>query len=134
MSKRNRFWVAENRFQNFEEYPRILTVCSAGILRSPTAAYILSKDPFNYNTRACGLDQDFALIQFDEVLAVWAEKIIVMDLSQKRRVTELLEKWDLFELKTLMNFGIRDDYDYREPSLCQLIYNKALEFGLARNK
>ena len=134
MNNRNRFWVAENRFQNFENFPRVLTVCSAGVLRSPTAAYVLSKDPFNYNTRACGLDLDFALIQFDEVLAVWAEKIVVMDFSQKRKVTELLQGWDLFGSKLVLNFEIPDDYDYRDPSLCQLIYNKALEFGLARDK
>jgi len=46
---------------------KILTVCSGGLLRSPTLANVLHKN-YNYNTRSCGV-HDYALIQFDEVHA-----------------------------------------------------------------
>lgn len=48
----NRIANASNKFQG--SYKRVLCVCSAGLLRSPTAALVLSKDPYNFNTRACG--------------------------------------------------------------------------------
>lgn len=134
MSKRNRLWNVDNKFQKIDDYPRLLTVCSAGVLRSPTAAFVLANSPFNYNTRACGLDHNFALIPFDEVLATWADKIVVMNLSQKRIVNEFLQKWELSGMKLVLDFDIPDDYDYRDPGLCQLIYNRALDFGLDRNK
>ena len=49
----NRIANSTNPFQ--KDYKRVLCVCSAGLLRSPTAAYVLSQAPYNYNTRAAGL-------------------------------------------------------------------------------
>ena len=55
----NRLANSSNRYQG--EYKRVLCVCSAGLLRSPTAALVLSQEPYNFNTRAAGLDEAFAL-------------------------------------------------------------------------
>ncbi len=46
---------------------KVLCVCSAGLLRSPTLAWILSNEPFNFNTRAVGTSSEYALIVLDEV-------------------------------------------------------------------
>lgn len=70
---------------------KVLCVCSAGLLRSPTAAFVLSNPPFNFNTRAAGLDAEYALIYADDVLLSWADQIVCMEASQRDRLTERLE-------------------------------------------
>ena len=50
-SNYNRLGNSRNIYQGKDK--RVLCVCSAGLLRSPTAANVLHKE-FGYNTRACG--------------------------------------------------------------------------------
>ena len=47
MSKMNRLANTQNKYQG--KYKKVLCVCSAGLLRSPTAALVLSQEPFNFN-------------------------------------------------------------------------------------
>lgn len=72
----NRIWNIANPYQG--EAKKVLCVCSAGLLRSPTAANVLHRE-LGYNTRACGIDTDHALIPIDEVLVAWADEIVVME-------------------------------------------------------
>ena len=58
---------------------KVLCICSAGLLRSPTAAIVLSQDPFNFNTRSAGCNPDYALQPVDNVLIEWSDEIIVME-------------------------------------------------------
>ena len=60
---RNRLGNVNNGFQG--KFRRALCVCSAGLLRSPTLAEILSQAPYNFNTRAVGITKEFALIPID---------------------------------------------------------------------
>jgi predicted protein tyrosine phosphatase len=127
MINRNRLANAHNRYQNFDKFPRILAVCSAGLLRSPTVAHVLSQEPYNFNTRACGLSQDFALIPIDAALITWADVIIVMDSLQQKMVDDLITDWsigDAFNIPVL-NWNIPDNYDYRDPKLVKIIEEKA---------
>ena len=62
----NKLHNLRNPFQG--EAKKVLCVCSAGLLRSPTAAIILQRD-YGFNTRSCGINPDYALIDFDEILA-----------------------------------------------------------------
>ncbi|HET8686145.1 MAG TPA: hypothetical protein VFM18_05700, partial [Methanosarcina sp.] len=55
---------------------RILFVCSAGILRSATAANLFAKK--GHNTRCCG-SESYALIPFSENLKAWAHKIFFVN-------------------------------------------------------
>lgn len=55
---------------------RLLFVCSAGLLRSPTGAYVGSMR--GYNTRSCG-SSDYALVPISANLIMWAEKIIFVN-------------------------------------------------------
>jgi len=64
MSLRNRIHNSSNPYQG--KFKRVLCVCSAGLLRSPTTAFVLSQEPYNYNTRAAGIVDDYALVPVDE--------------------------------------------------------------------
>lgn len=115
----NRLANCDNRFQNFSTHKRVVCVCSAGLLRSPTAAWVLSQDPWNYNTRAVGLTPEFALITLDRVLLEWADEFVCMSAEQQTQVY-----FQLKELKLdtpVRSLGIPDNFGYRDPELVRLI-------------
>lgn len=76
MSTLNRIHNCTNPFQGKEK--RVLCLCSAGLLRSPTAAIVLQRE-FGCNTRAAGVNEEFALILADEVLYTWADEIVAVE-------------------------------------------------------
>lgn len=117
MNTYNRLYNCGNPHQG--KYKRVLCVCSAGLLRSPTAAYVLSQDPYNYNTRACGVDEDFALVPLDEVLIQWAHEIVFME----DRHFELAKKkfGGALETKEMFTLNVPDRYGYREDVLQKAI-------------
>jgi predicted protein tyrosine phosphatase len=108
----NRKANAQNKFQG--TWRKCLCVCSAGILRSPTAAVVLSQPPFMYNTRAVGIESDFALIPVDEVLLDWADEIVCMDKRQEALLKKMTKK-------KVICLNIPDQYEYRSPELNALI-------------
>ena len=95
---------------------RVLCVCSAGLLRSPTAALVLSQDPYNFNTRAAGLTKEFALVPVDQVLLHWADEIVVMNEQQAEQIRDMLE-----EETPIVVLNIEDSYRYRDPELIDAI-------------
>jgi predicted protein tyrosine phosphatase len=118
----NRLANCSNKYQG--RYKRVLCVCSAGLLRSPTVAWVLSNEPYNYNTRAAGLEEEFALIPVDRVLLEWADEIVVQSEKQAEEIRNRLE-----EEKPIVVLGVPDSYAYRDPELVQLIrkaYDKHL--------
>lgn len=117
MSTRNRLANARNDFQGPAR--RVLTVCSGGLLRSPTAAWVLSNAPWNFNTRSCGYNAEYALVVLDQVLLAWADEVVVMDSVQKSEVEYLLSKWDMS--KPVHNVKVEDDYDFRDPELVSVL-------------
>ena len=74
-STMNSLHNANNPYQGTEK--RVLCLCSAGLLRSPTAAYVLQKE-LGYNTRAAGVT-DYALIPVTEVLLKWSDEIVCVN-------------------------------------------------------
>lgn len=116
MNNMNRLYNCDNPNQG--RFKRVLCVCSAGLLRSPTAAFALSQEPFNYNTRSAGCF-DYALIPVDEVLIKWADEIVCMS---PEHVDYLNHKFKLDKLqKTVICLDIPDMYRYREAELVDLI-------------
>ncbi len=105
-----RLWNCSNCYQG--KTKKVLCVCSAGLLRSPTVAHILSGPPWNYNTRAAGLDV-YALIPVDQVLVTWADEIVVMEKDQK---VELEASFDVGDTPVTV-LGVDDIYEYRQPEL-----------------
>lgn len=113
----NRLANCHNRFQG--EAKRVLCVCSAGLLRSPTAAVVLSQEPYNYNTRAAGLVPEFALIPVDNVLLEWADEIVCMTDDQAGELSIIVP-----DGKRIVSLDIEDNYGYRDPELIRLIKEK----------
>jgi len=110
---KNRIANTKNEFQG--KFKKVLCVCSAGMLRSPTAAWVLSNKPFNFNTRSCGISKEFALIVFDEVLAEWADEFVVFNQEQFDVVSKLSKG------KVIVNLDIEDIFDFKDEELINLI-------------
>lgn len=132
MIKRNQLGVLFNAYQG--KHKKVLTVCSAGCLRSPTAAHLLSSNPWNFNTRAAGTSKEYAIICLDEALIVWADIIICMDSDQQKHINEMqnilaAEASAMFEYdyKQVINLEIEDDYAYRDPELVKIMLTKFYE-------
>lgn len=117
MSFRERIGNLSNRYQG--GYLRVLCVCSGGLLRSPTAAHVLSGEPYNFNTRSCGTSTDYALNLVDDILLRWAQQIVCMEEEHAIPVRGILKEACLErEVRVL---GIEDRYEYRDPTLVKLI-------------
>ena len=115
----NRLGNIQNRYQNFKKHKRVLCVCSAGLLRSPTAAFVLSQEPWNFNTRAVGLVPEFALVPLDRVLLEWADEVVCMTEDQALDVECRVDNAGLTTPVLCLN--IEDQFGYRDPELMRLI-------------
>jgi len=101
-------------------FKKVLCVCSAGLLRSPTAAHVLSNPPFNFNTRSAGAVDAFALIQVDDVLLSWADEIVCME---EYHVNLLKTKTS----KKIICLDIEDYFYYKQENLQILIADRYQE-------
>lgn len=112
----NRIANSTNPYQGNSK--KVLCVCSAGLLRSPTLAWMLSNDPYNFNTRAAGVNADFALIPMDEVLISWADLIVFVE----PQVERLAKMWftDQLKNKTIYTLNLPDKFPFKHPELLQL--------------
>ena len=111
MSLLNRLATSRNPYQG--DTKRVLCVCSAGLLRSPTVAWILSNPPFNFNTRAAGDRSEFALIQVDDVLLNWADEIVCME---RHHAQDLPQDHG----KPVHVLNLPDQFPFRHPDLVRL--------------
>ena len=104
----NRLWNCKNPNQGSAK--KVLCVCSAGLLRSPTMANVLHQK-YGYNTRSCGLES-YALIQIDDILIAWADEIVCA------------ESWMVDDIKTdkpIFSLNIPDQYPYGDKKLIEFI-------------
>ncbi len=105
-SSMNRLANVANPYQGSRK--RVLAVCSAGLLRSPTIAWILSNPPFDFNTRACGITKEYALIPLDDALITWADEIVVVEEYMKDfilefdggKIVHVIETPDMYECRS----------------------------------
>jgi predicted protein tyrosine phosphatase len=110
-----------NHFQGDAE--KVLVVCSAGLLRSPTVANALHKH-FGYNTRAVGSCKDFALIPITQALIWWADEIVFVNWDNWEELDQ--DEKDEIEsvgLKKVI-LDIPDDYNYGDPELERFVINQ----------
>lgn len=114
----NRAWNAKNPYQG--KFKRVLVVCSAGLLRSPTVAWVLSNEPYNFNTRAVGIDIGHALVPLDDVHLEWADEVFVMDEYQQKVIQERTEK-------PVINLRIGDNFEYRDKGLIEMVHMRMKE-------
>lgn len=119
---RNRIWNSSNPHQG--EFRRTLCVCSAGLLRSPTLAWVLSNAPYNRNVRAAGSEDTFALVPVDEVLLAWAQEIVFVN---SRNHESLRKRYELRAPTYVLN--IPDAYAFRDPDLVKAIERELTDKG-----
>ena len=121
--RKNALWNCKNIYQGNDK--RVLCVCSAGLLRSPTIAKVLVMN--GYNTRSCGC-RDYALIQIDNVLIEWADVVVFAEQEHKAVVgqRQYLSGKDVYIL------DIPDNYNYDDPELVKIIETKLHEKGLIK--
>lgn len=125
----NRLSNVNNKYQG--GYSRVLVVCSAGLLRSPTIAEILAKPPFNFNTRAVGYSTEYALIPLDACHVAWADKIVCVDIYSESAAYSLIEE-HLRDKKPVYNLEIEDIYAFRDPELIDIATKKLTKlFGVS---
>lgn len=113
--RKNALWNCKNPYQG--TFKKILCLCSAGLLRSPTIAWVLETKS-DYNCRAAGI-HDYALIQCDEVLIKWADTIICAD---EDIYNNIINNYKLTQ--PIVNLNIPDIYEYRQPELVNIIIQK----------
>ncbi len=97
---------------------RTLVVCSAGLLRSPTLAWILSNPPFNHNTRAAGSVRNFALVHADDVLLTWADLVVFVS-WENHHDTKIFFPEELAQ-KMVIVLDIPDEFRTRDPKLVEI--------------
>ncbi|OQB10754.1 MAG: hypothetical protein BWY21_00041 [Parcubacteria group bacterium ADurb.Bin216] len=121
----NRLWNARNPAQG--EALKALCICSAGLLRSPTLAWILSNEPFSFNTRAAGSTKTFALIHADEVLLHWADIIVF---ANEENYLETMGDFPEIEQsdKQIITLDIPDRFQTRDPRLVDIAFKQLKPF------
>lgn len=99
---------------------RYLFVCSAGLLRSPTAANVAVG--LGYNARSCGSDYHYALIPINVNLVHWADKIFFMNSGNYEESLANFfgdsETCNLLKNKAVI-WNIEDEYEYNDAYLVE---------------
>ena len=114
-STRNQLYNAHNASQGTTK--KVLTVCSAGLLRSATLAHFLTKE-YGYNTRNCGTVESYALIPISEVLCHWADEIVFVNKENYEMVKYELEEMKMMSKVKVLN--IPDIYNFNDPKLIEI--------------
>lgn len=109
----NRMWNAKNPYQG--KAKKVLVVCSAGLLRSPTIANLLASPPYNFNTRAVGVEKEYALIPMDDVLVEWADEFVFVN-DEVYQVADAIFKME----KPCVVLNINDNYEFGSEDLKQI--------------
>lgn len=106
-------------------FKRLLFVCSAGILRSPTGATVGAQ--MGFNTRSCG-SHSYALIPISVNLIHWAQKIFFVNeenyLASIDRFFGDMETTNMLKNKSVV-LDIEDQFNYMDPVLVE-IFKKVL--------
>jgi predicted protein tyrosine phosphatase len=99
---------------------RVLFVCSRNRLRSPTAEAVFAAYE-GLETLSAGTETD-AVTPVDAELIEWAEIIFAMENSHRNKLRQRFGK--LLDEKRLIVLRIRDDYDYMQPELVEVLKRK----------
>lgn len=120
ITKTEAIFTSKSPYQNAFQGPdkRVLFICSAGILRSATAARIYAK---KYNTRAAGSER-YALIPVTEELLLWADEAVFVNEYNHYSVTRKFDL-DTFDCKIKV-LNIPDDYEHMDPQLIDHFYQQ----------
>lgn len=99
---------------------RMLFVCSAGLLRSPTGAVVATK--LGFNARSCGSSITYSLIPLSVNLVHWAKHIFFMNVGNFNEALLNFfgdrETCELIRSKAIV-LEIEDDFEYMESGLIE---------------
>ena len=112
---RNQLYNVNNVSQGITK--KVLTVCSAGLLRSATLQNMLIRE-YGYNVRNCGTVESYALIPISEALVLWADEIIFVNKENFEHVKKDLEKLYVIDKCHILN--IPDIYNFNDPELVKI--------------
>lgn len=119
----NRLGNAKNPYQN-DNVKKVLAICSAGLLRSPTTAKVLA-ELYGYNTRAAGINEEYALIPVDDVLIYWADELVFMEeghfLEFKATYADIDYAMYMLDANKYQILNIPDAYGWNTEELVTLI-------------
>jgi len=112
---RNQLYNVGNASQGATK--KVLTVCSAGLLRSATLQNMLIRE-YGYNVRNCGTVESYALVPISEALVMWADEIIFVNNENYRHVKQELEKLNAIDKCHVLD--IPDMYGFNDPKLLEI--------------
>ncbi len=104
----------------FGSWPRVLCVCSAAINRSPTLAWVLSREPYNCNTISAGSHTYKALVPVTQALLDWAQRVVFVSSENQKMVLDL----GLTLPQEVFVLNITDSFSYRDPELIAEIHEQ----------
>lgn len=99
---------------------RALFICSQNRLRSPTAEHVFSDWP-GVETDSAGLGVGAAVALSAEQIE-WATHVFVMEKVHKSKLSRKFKA--CLNGKRVICLDIRDEYDYMEPRLVELLKSK----------
>ena len=102
--------VIDNPYQGKDK--KVLFVCSAGILRSATAARIYAH---KYNTRSAGTGLEYALVPLSERLMDWADEIVFVNEWNYAEATIYFDMPKYNGFVTVLD--IPDQFPHMDPQL-----------------
>ncbi len=107
----------DNPYQGKDK--RVLFICSAGILRSATAANIYGNKGFN--TRSAG-SSPLALVPLTVNLIAWAQKIVFVNAENYNEALQTFDdSWAKQKLLDAVVLDIPDQFPYKDPTLISLL-------------
>jgi predicted protein tyrosine phosphatase len=99
---------------------KVLFVCDANRLRSPTAEAIFSKRPL-LDVKSAGLAKQ-ATVPLTIELLEWADLIFVME-KRHRNIIQSKFK-EIYQHKRIICLYIPDDFEFMDPELISLLEEK----------
>lgn len=120
-ASKNQFSVAKNQYQG--DAKKVLCVCAAGVLRSPTLAFVLHRK-LGFNTRAVGSDIEWALIPISQALISWADEIVFVDQKCWDALDSDSNDWIEATGVDCTILNIPDDYDFGEKTLERICFEQ----------
>jgi predicted protein tyrosine phosphatase len=112
---RNQMFNVHNASQGLTK--KVLTVCSAGLLRSATLQNMLIRE-YGYNVRNCGTVESYALIPISEALVAWADEIVFVNSENYDMVKDAIETMNCLDKCKVLN--IPDIYNFNDPELVKI--------------
>jgi len=96
---------------------KVLFICSANKLRSPTAEHVFADVP-DVETDSAGLNLSADLVLSPEQLD-WADVIFVMERAHRNKLSKKYKKH--LTNQRIICLNIPDDFDYMDPTLVHIL-------------